>query len=99
MFDTEIKAGMDWLDHAVPQWEARIDLTTLDMTNPCGCILGQIEGDYYRALTRLFPEMTLDEQDEWAEEHGLYTANLGTSDAWRVLTREWKLALIRRRRA
>jgi hypothetical protein len=36
-----VKAGIDFLDERLPGWEQHIDLETLDLSSPCGCVLGQ----------------------------------------------------------
>lgn len=37
----EVAAGAQWLDENFPGWEREIDLGTLDIHDPCSCVLGQ----------------------------------------------------------
>jgi hypothetical protein len=45
-----------WLDIREPDWVDRIDLATLDISEPCLCVGGQLAGtDYgWEALSRAF---------------------------------------------
>jgi hypothetical protein len=36
-----VSAGAAWLDEHRPDWWQRIDLDTLDLREPCYCVLGQ----------------------------------------------------------
>lgn len=44
--DDYAAVGARYLDEHEPGWAERIDLITLEMVSPCGCILGQLGGDY-----------------------------------------------------
>lgn len=37
-----VQAGVELLDRELPGWEHRIDLSDLDMSSGCGCVLGQL---------------------------------------------------------
>jgi hypothetical protein len=39
-------AGAAFLDDRIPGWAARINLATLNLAGECGCVLGQLGGDY-----------------------------------------------------
>lgn len=50
-----VAAGAAWLDATSPGWADTIDLATLDLQNPCGCVMGQIVsditwGDFYTVV-------------------------------------------------
>lgn len=45
--------GAAYLDQVKPGWFNQIDTDTLTMINPCGCIVGQLCGDYNRDLKEL----------------------------------------------
>ena len=36
-----VTQAAEWLDNHHPGWERKIDLSTLDILDPCNCILGQ----------------------------------------------------------
>ncbi|MEU6387694.1 hypothetical protein ABZ847_29525 [Streptomyces bauhiniae] len=56
-----VERGVAWLDEHLPDWwradrpsqgfdqGGPIDLDALVMRDPCGCVLGQLLGNYYRA--------------------------------------------------
>lgn len=44
-----VAAGAAALDAYLPGWVDRVDLGTLDMRSPCGCILGQAFDNYWTA--------------------------------------------------
>lgn len=37
-----VKRGVEWLDANYPGWESKVIINTLDMSNGCRCILGQL---------------------------------------------------------
>lgn len=37
-----VAQGAAWLDEHYPGWERHIDLTRLDLSDPCRCVLGQL---------------------------------------------------------
>lgn len=44
--EERVTAGAAWLDEHRPGWWQRIDLETLDLGDPCKCVLGQEYGDF-----------------------------------------------------
>lgn len=44
VYETRAAEGAALLDRAVPGWESRIDLETLDISCPRNCIIGQLLG-------------------------------------------------------
>jgi hypothetical protein len=44
--DDRVAAGAAWLDANRPGWWQRINLDTLDLGDPCRCVLGQEYGDF-----------------------------------------------------
>lgn len=39
-----VRRGVALLDADMPGWRDRIDLTTLEITDPCHCVIGQVYG-------------------------------------------------------
>jgi hypothetical protein len=48
-----VKQGIYLLDAEVPDWREKIDIARLDLADPCRCILGQVIGEFFAALTAL----------------------------------------------
>ena len=48
-----VRRGEAFLDEHVPGWRDQVDPYTLDLANSCGCVLGQVFGDYYDGLALL----------------------------------------------
>jgi hypothetical protein len=73
--------GQRFLDENFPGWKKWIDWENLNMDDPCGCILGQLYGNYHEAVE------DLGFTDDEAVECGFLTnddedwVNLG--DDWR----------------
>jgi len=44
--EERVEAGAAWLDANRPGWVDRINLRTLDLGEDCGCVLGQVYGDW-----------------------------------------------------
>lgn len=42
-----VQRGAAWLDKHRPGWVGRINLDELRVEEPCNCILGQLDGDFY----------------------------------------------------
>lgn len=47
--EQRVAAGATWLDLNAPGWLAQIDLSSLDIEEPCNCVLGQVYGHYFSA--------------------------------------------------
>jgi hypothetical protein len=45
-FDHEIEKGAKLLAARVPGWEKKINPETLDLSDSCKCVLGQVYGNY-----------------------------------------------------
>jgi len=70
-----VQAGAAWLDENRPGWIDRIDLATLDLGDPCRCVLGQEYGDWDEA-----PD-ALTEQPE-SSDLGFDRDSFGYSPSW-----------------
>jgi len=93
-----VKAGVAYLNVTDPNWFWRINPETLDLSQPCHCILGQLEqqtpdgGNYNRACTR----RNLIHPGESTERVMHLGFTLGTvfgsdqSRKWQALTELWK---------
>jgi hypothetical protein len=42
-----VARGVLWLDHMHDGWREKVDLSTLNLTDPWKCILGQVSGTSY----------------------------------------------------
>jgi hypothetical protein len=91
MYETQVKAGMAYLDkHDVPEWKSLINLDELSMMHKDACVLGQRFAD--RGVWNGF---------DWAQEHfGLASGDMirlgfdiGQTGSYGALTTEWILAL------
>lgn len=40
--EQRVAKGAEWLDSERPGWELEIDVATLDLSNTCLCVLGQV---------------------------------------------------------
>jgi hypothetical protein len=81
------------------EWPRRVNVDRLDLASECGCVLGQLEGSYYEAVSRLgiidgnklgfeiedVPERLLDDQPE-------------IDRRWKALTSAWRTAIRRLQR-
>lgn len=81
-----VRRGIAWLNDRAHGWRRKVVVKDLDLSNPCGCVLGQIEvedagGDYYRFCH----ENGLDEQQ--AVRLGFES---GQTVRYPTLTRIWK---------
>jgi hypothetical protein len=47
-YAARVAAGAAFLDKQMPGWAERIDLGQLDLFDECGCVLGQLGGNYHR---------------------------------------------------
>lgn len=85
-----IEAGMCLLDSFEPGWEAKIDLTKLNIASHCDCVLGQLYGTYSVGLGRTGlesnPMLT-----GW--NHGFTVGSDGND----VITEAWREAIASRR--
>lgn len=90
-----VEAGAAWLDLNRPGWVDRIDLETLDLGEPCRCILGQEYGEYQNMPDLLW-------ESGLVHPYGFNAAVFGTwaqrTDEFDALTAAWR-ELIERRRA
>lgn len=80
--ELEVSAGIAWLDKNRPGWLLQIDEDSLDMRSTCGCVMGQIDGNYNDFVCSDI--MSLDER----ERHG-FTIVLSPKE-WKQLEEEWK---------
>lgn len=47
-----VRAGVAWLDANIPDWLGRIDVEGFDIRAECGCIMGQLDGDFWATCGR-----------------------------------------------
>jgi hypothetical protein len=85
-----VARGARFLDQHRPGWHAEIDTARLRMESCAQCILGQLFGDFPRALT-----LTPQRDPEWVREHGFdlaipeFDSDEHILDGYRRLTEMW----------
>ena len=57
--EERVEAGAAWLEANRPGWVDRINLKTLNLGDPCKCVLGQEFGTYGVAPIACSPESTV----------------------------------------
>lgn len=103
-----VAAGAEWLDENEPGWEGRIDLASLDLSNSCRCVLGQVtpEESYTDSMIRIHglggwhdldPMFHTGEQAHaWALAHGFNKPVGVPFDYYEVLDELW-ITLVKER--
>lgn len=96
-YTEQIKNGVKWLDENSPGWEHKIDLDTLDVNQPCRCILGQTSGYWETLEAQVAPEFgestlaVMLKRENWSEEHGFKGDDIqdlfypDLTDQWKVM--------------
>jgi hypothetical protein len=95
-YTKNVKRGAALLDREQPGWRDQIDLSTLNLSNGCFCVLGQVFGLYEEGLCFLWnTDVFYDSSTaENAVEHG-FTIDISRmpfrdeEDAWRALQEAW----------
>ncbi len=57
-----VERGAKLLDAKQPGWREKVDPETLEIRSECGCVLGQVFGEYLEGLIQLFTQM---DQRSW----------------------------------
>jgi len=47
-----VARGAAYMDRTTPGWETAISLPEFDMSSPCRCVLGQVDGDFYAGCNK-----------------------------------------------
>jgi hypothetical protein len=96
-----VAAGVAWLDENVPDWLGRVDPLTLDLSDDCGCVLGQLFGLFEDGLgeTGLSDPYALGFHGYVHRQY--WRCQSGTSwgdvlDEFRGLTQAWREAIAAR---
>ena len=108
MFETEIAAGMEWLDRqdsrnpGLDPWysPSRIDTERLDLKRPSKCVIGQTQpnGDDYSSLEYAAgTEWMVDKGFTLPDQPWPEYAYVDRSQIWATLTAEWRQAIHLRR--
>ena len=85
-----VVAGVEFLNKRRPTWLRKVDEKTLDISDCCNCIFGQLDGDYSDSIT------INSHSEEWAAEHGFTTPMDESGEETEngsALTREWRRAI------
>lgn len=91
-----VRRGAEWLDENHPGWEARIDLTKLNLRNCTSCIVGQVYGFRDDANGVIFDYWQILRDNELGEQdYGFYS--FGDDDSWGRLTEAWRDEITSRR--
>jgi hypothetical protein len=101
--DDRVAAGAAWLDANRPGWWQRINLATLDLTLGCGCILGQLDGNFYDA-PEVIQASTIHALKEFAAPLGFLAdtdneERLSEWEEYAALTAAWRTLIQARRNA
>lgn len=92
--NVEVANGAQLLDEKIPGWYRRIDLRTLDLSNPQRCICGQLAGGAnnwdWEVTTRFLGE-PISGGIDWIVRHGFCCQGTNGED-W-VLAIKTRLAL------
>lgn len=83
---TRVMTGVEWLDQVHPGWERKIDVSTLDITDACSCVIGQVTGtwDSFRVVVRsVFGEVGSTDWHNWIGQHGFSFAE--DTETWLLL--------------
>lgn len=87
--------GAAYFDEHEPGWFERIDAANLELSDPCGCIVGQLYGNFHSDVGRVGSLRD-------AHEFGLILEDESDEDApskWETLTAAWRDEIARRRLA
>lgn len=77
-----VARGAAHLDQVRPGWESRIDVGTLTLHDECGCILGQLCGNFFRGLKALEIDRYPDAEDYGFEHSMTVDQSMRLEDAW-----------------
>lgn len=93
-----VEAGARWLDANRPGWVQRINLDTLDITDPCGCIIGQVYGDYWRGPDELFTVTDVEERvAAWCADEPARDLGFNGEGQYDELEGAWRELILARR--
>ena len=108
----KVLAGARFLDKKKPNWHKKVDLSTLNLSEPCHCILGQVEGGSHskwddngwsKGIEKYNLYNLEDESGEYSKAvaYGFtldgFTLDGGDSDNWDILDELWGEAVAKRR--
>jgi len=98
MMMRNVERGCAILDAATPGWQDRIDLETLDLSDPCQCILGQLYRTFGMGAIMLKLSWRETEEAGFAVNVITPTANTAdTAERYRQLTDTWRAVLRKER--
>jgi len=94
--DERVAAGAKWLDEHRPGWWQRIDLDTLNLGDPCQCVLGQLYGHFVYAPDEIWTN-NLSFAGGFNAEVGLRGDYDETVTEFAALTAAWRTLIQARR--
>jgi hypothetical protein len=90
---TNAPAGRDLLNVKRPGWAHLADPDALDMNSASKCVLGQVDGDYFRACGELFGRYYVEDSFRYGfcvlTWNGVYWRGMAETEVAR-LTAEWR---------
>lgn len=86
-------AGAEFLDGQVSGWASEIELATLDLSDSCDCVLGQLGGSFQDAVEDLHLSVAA------AEQLGFSISAGGSREGWAGLDAAWAREIVKRREA
>ncbi len=69
--ERRVTRGAAHLDRLWSGWADHVDVLTLNMANPCSCVIGQLNGDYNETVVdvcRVKPPASMWERLRWSAE-------------------------------
>lgn len=77
-----VDRGVELLDERLPGWRKAVDPEALDLSLTCGCVLGQVFGDYERGVDIL--DLTDTEARRFGFLRSRYASYARLTDAWKA---------------
>lgn len=98
--DERVAAGAAWLDEHRPGWWQRINLDTLDLGDPCKCVLGQEYGQFGNAPDEMWDHGSNAHRRDRAMGFNAEAVDFGRGDdEFDALTAAWRTLITARRDA
>lgn len=91
-----VVAGAIMLDGVDPAWFTKINLDTLDLSNPQSCILGQWNGNFWEGKNELFGKADVNYATQKSRDYAFDADRNDSENTFKKLTRLWKTQIKRR---
>lgn len=74
--EERVAAGAAWFDDELPEWFLIVNPETLDLSEPCGCIIGQITRQVVEAdpdaLDAAYAEEVIEGDGNWTDAYAFW---------------------------